>query len=222
MKRPRNIYNLSVLLSLIIFMLGCPPSKKEAPEEAPQEEGQAVDGRGYDPLELPQDKQIVPEKISQTGAITGTSPVSTSDTLDLDTTTMAYVTPPVELDTLNNQVFRIQLFTSKLYSEAKHEVLVAEEIFDQPVYLDYEVPYFKVRVGNFASRVAAENYQQTARTAGYTNAWTVVVNINVEETQPLYEDVSRMILDKGIPDTMETIIEDTIPEEEENDGGGQH
>lgn len=219
MRKPRNIYRLSLFLFLIVFVMGCPASRKKPPEEVRDEESQAIDSRGYDPLELPRDREVVPEKISQTGVITGISPVGTADTLDTDSTVLDYVTPPVELDTLNNQVFRIQLFTSKLYSEARHEVEIAEEIFDQPVYLDYEVPYFKVRVGNFSSRLAAEEYQQTARTAGYSNAWAVVVNIDIEQTEPLYEDVPEITLDRTLPDSSEILKQDTIPEDEDSDGG---
>ena len=92
-----------------------------------------------------------------------------------------------QIDTLNNQAFRVQILTTKVYGEARTALRVAEEIFDRPVFMDYEVPYFKLRVGNFAEREIAENYQQRARAAGYTNAWVVVVTVAVEEPAPLYE-----------------------------------
>ena len=95
------------------------------------------------------------------------------------------------VDTINSQAFRVQLFTTKLYREAQEAVRTAEEIFDQSVYVDYEVPYFKVRVGSFADRDAAEDYQQRAKAAGYRNAWVVMVNVSIREATPLYDNLGE-------------------------------
>ncbi len=99
------------------------------------------------------------------------------------------------IDTLNNQAFRVQILTTKVYGEARTALRVAEEIFDRPVFMDYEVPYFKLRVGNFAERETAENYQQRAKAAGYTKAWVVVVTVGVEEPAPLYETLPATVGD---------------------------
>ena len=86
-------------------------------------------------------------------------------------------------------------------------VQVAEEIFDRPVYLDYEVPYFKIRVGSFFDRDQAEDYMMRARAAGYKEAWVVVTNVAVREAAPLYFDEPYPVFDDSLekqihPDTL--------------------
>ncbi len=93
-------------------------------------------------------------------------------------------------DSVNGQAYRIQLYTSKLYGEARHELRVAQEIFDRPVFLDYEVPYYKIRVGSFADRDKADEYLQRVKAAGYSTAWVVIVNVGVKEAAPLYRDTA--------------------------------
>ena len=157
------------------------------------------DARGYDPLELPQDRDIVPQLRPHSGPISGQDQLVPRDTLAADSTRSAILGIKPAVDTTNNQAFRVQLYTSKLFGEARRQLLVAEEIFDQPVYLDYEVPYFKLRVGNFPDRETAETYQQKAKATGYTNAWVVLVTVNVQEVSPLYEQGTIDHLTDSVP-----------------------
>ena len=188
MKQSRSTYSVLPVLVVLLALIAC---KRPAPagEEPPSTDGTSeVDSRGFNPLELPADREVVPRKQPQHGVIAGSGvvddvvPATTEDTSGIGDV-------PQDMDTLNNQAYRVQLFTSKVYGEARRAVRVAEEIFDQPVYVDYEVPYYKVRVGSFADRDAAESYQQKARSAGYQNAWVVIVSLSVRETRPLYDDL---------------------------------
>lgn len=145
-----------------------------------------TDRRGFDPLELQQDRMVVPRKFPRTGAIS-TSIVADAAGVD-DSATIMFHSVPTEIDTLNSQAYRIQIFTTQLYGEAQRSLRVAREIFDQPVYVDYEVPYFKVRVGSFADRDLAEDYQQRVKGAGYKTAWVVMVNVNVKSAKPMYDE----------------------------------
>ena len=80
---------------------------------------------------------------------------------------------------------------------------IAEEIFDHPIFLDYEVPYYKVRVGSFRDKESAEVYQLRAKSAGYNNAWVVMVTVNINKAENLYEDI--LLLND---DTVNVIEED--------------
>ena len=195
----RSIYRVALLALLVGLAIGCQRPGRPAEERPAPETDSYSDGRGYDPLELPRDREIVPEKYPSTGSIKGGSALTETPSDSVDSGHQEIDSLPVELDTLNNQVFRVQLFTSKKYGEARQAVVVAEEIFDQPVYLDYEVPYYKVRVGNFASRRDAEGYQPKASAAGYANPWVVVVNIGVKEAAPAYDTAPE----GGLQDTLQ-------------------
>lgn len=197
MRRPRNIYNLRlvVLAGLALFFsAGCGGIRPAGSSEKSDQDRSGIDDpRGFDPLELPRDTEIVPERYPRAGSIVGTNQL-------IDTTAAVYAGDPDSLsqtgqvmppsaDTVSNQAYRVQLVTSNVYGEAKAAATVAEEIFDQPVYLDYEVPNYKVRVGSFAHRDDADQYRQKARTAGYSNAWVVMVNLKVRKLAPLYDDL---------------------------------
>ena len=184
----RNIYSLVCVALILLSCSACKGPAQSAPEEAPGAVTGPTDPRNVDPLELPSDREVVPQIQPRGGAISGRDMLIPSDTTTIDTTT-GISGPVVVTDTLNSQVYRVQLHTGKLFGDARREVQIAEEIFDLPVYMDYEVPYFKVRVGSFADRSEAEAYQLRAKAAGYANAWVVLVTVNKQEAGGLYDNV---------------------------------
>lgn len=194
MKRPASIYNGLILVGVVIT-LSCAGSVPKTAEPQSTSKPAPVDSRGFDPLELPRDREVLALKYDRTGDITGKQViVESSQGTDLDSLEAGLVGPEVQVDTLNSQVYRIQLFTSRVYGDGHQAAKVAEEIFDQPVYMDYKVPNYKVRVGNFVDRNTAEDYQQRARAAGYSNAWVVMVNVGIREVAPLYEEDTGLFL----------------------------
>ena len=193
MKKIKNFFSkIAVVLLAVLFTAGC--SGKAGPveeirqiETKPQEQNAR-----FNPLDLPQDKEIIPRLHPSTAPIFSIiSPDSAgADSLPLTVDRPAIVERPLNLgiDELNNQTFRIQIGATELFGDARREKKIAEEVFDQPVYLDYEVPYYKLRVGSFADRRSAEQYLQKAKMAGYKTAWVVTVRVSVKEIAPLYND----------------------------------
>lgn len=149
---------------------------------------------------LPQDDRVVPKVSPQKGLTIDQQPFVGQDPVIVDGDTTDLVIPdlPVAYDTANHQAYRVQLLTTKLYGEARKAERVAHEIFDQPVYVDYEVPYYKLRVGSFASREDAEQYQLRAKAAGYGNAWVVLVMVDVKQAPPLYDLDSTIVPDSAV------------------------
>ena len=184
-----SIYRITVLLIALLFVVGCLGGKKVAEEEPQRPSSAGVDKRGFDPLELPEDREVIPLTHPKSGDIQGQTAFVEADNIGADTSLSQQTATAGEIDSLNNQAFRIQLLTSKVYGDARYALQVAEEIFDYPVFMDYEVPYFKVRVGSFAERDDAEEYLMKVKSAGYTDAWVVMVNVRVKETAPLYDDL---------------------------------
>jgi hypothetical protein len=211
--RIASIYSITLVIALAA-LAGCsrPPARITEVEKGT--EAPPADPRGFDPLELPRDRDIIPREHPRTGDIIGRQVIVEADaeTGETDSTDAGLVVPEPMIDSLNNQAYRVQLFTSRVYGEARKASRVAEEIFDQPVFVDYEVPNYKVRVGSFADRDAAERYQQQAKAAGYTNAWVVMVNVGVREVAPLYDDMTDPFLDLPQTELDSTTVE--------NEGGG--
>ncbi|MBD3402050.1 hypothetical protein GF420_04080 [candidate division GN15 bacterium] len=211
MRSTRNICSI-ILAGCVVLLLavgcGAPgPSDEEAPSE---ERPEWMGPRGVDPLELPEDRRVVPSERPRQGVIAGRDALVLKDTVTTDTGYVALPVGETGPDTLTSQAYRVQLFTAKLFSDARTEVQIAEEIFDQPVYLDYEVPYFKVRVGNFSERDNAERYRRQAQGAGYDNAWVVLVNTEVREAAPLYDELPLIPTDttQAVTDTLEYYDDD--------------
>ncbi len=171
-----STYKMIVALCLL-SAAGCGAPKAPSPEAAP--DPGTPEARNFDPLAYAQD--TVPLK-----------PVPSADATTLVGQVRLY--PGDERlfgDTLANkgsrQIFRVQLLTADTYSDGRHALLVAQEIFDRPVSLDYEVPYYKLRVGDFPSRAAADAYLEKAKAAGYDHAWVIVAMGGVKQAPDAYE-----------------------------------
>ncbi|HUV31479.1 MAG TPA: SPOR domain-containing protein [Acidobacteriota bacterium] len=191
MKKLESICSLVSLLVVLAWAASCTSPRAVRQEGRTERPPTTLDARGFNPLELPRDTEIVPLEHPRAGAVTGRQAlVGPGDfTPVTDTAAPVALDVPEVIDTVNSQAYRVQIFTSKLFGEARRAAVIAEEIFDRPVFVDYEVPYFKVRVGNFDSRDRAEAYLQKTRAAGYNNAWVVMVTLNVREAPGLYENL---------------------------------
>jgi hypothetical protein len=69
--------------------------------------------------------------------------------------------------------FRVQLISTRTEEEARSVMRNAAISFNQPVYREYDNPYYKIRVGDFLSRYEASNVQAEAIELGFHEAWVV-------------------------------------------------
>lgn len=178
------------------------PGKEETAEGRPSRKTL------HEPMGMPEDYENVPAEYplamaSDSAADSAGSPtIPSSDSADSARTSY--------------ESYRIQLFTSNTYGPAVREMNIAWEVFDREVHLDYEVPYYKVRVGDFATRDDAEKYLPAAKEAGYRNAWVVRVTINVQTLEDIYgEDIPPLIDSSNIDITTPEPANDS-PEYPEN------
>jgi hypothetical protein len=188
----RNTSNTRLLLITVVAILmvlisGCRGSFERPGEEgaAPEEERPRPE---YDPMGLPADFDNVPDKhplMAVSDSSSGIDIVGDSSSVAVDSGGVPY------------ESYRIQLFTSKTYGPAARELDIAQEVFDRDVYLDYEVPYYKVRIGNFENRDAAETYLPAAKEAGYGNAWVVRITTNVRELESIYDEDLPPLIDSS-------------------------
>jgi hypothetical protein len=75
--------------------------------------------------------------------------------------------------------WRVQVFASREQPEAAARAIrVQEALGDQvPVYVERDDPWFKVRVGDFRDRPAAERLREELVGLGWTDAWAVRTTI---------------------------------------------
>jgi hypothetical protein len=69
--------------------------------------------------------------------------------------------------------YRVQIFTTKQMDAAMAVRDEAAALFGEEVRVDFETPYYKIRVGAFRSPRDAEPLLNEARRLGYRGAWTV-------------------------------------------------
>ncbi len=180
-----SIFAFVLMVTISAFGADKKPSKPAVtPRPAPP-----VAAPSVDPLGLPADLELITTKSPQAGVI-GTGTPKTGEATAAGT---------VKGSTL---VFRVQLYTAQGFADARKAAQVAEEIFDQPVHIDYEIPNFKVRVGDFAMREDANDYRRLAQSMGYANPWVVSVTVGVNEAAPLYDSTATPASDSAAkPDT---------------------
>ncbi len=194
-----------IILLAALTLTSCALRRVGPEETAPEEK--TPSGPPFDPLAAAADRVIVPEEFpvasahlaqaSDTLAAAGNAALAVGDTT---------TTEPSE-------VYRVQIFTSRLYTEASREKAIAEEIFNLPVYLDYEVPYYKLRVGDFTSRGDAEDMLPEIKAIGYRNAWVARVILRVQEA-PEFDLSEEPIL----PEDSTALPADTLG----RDSGGEN
>ncbi|MBI4417517.1 MAG: SPOR domain-containing protein [Ignavibacteriales bacterium] len=84
------------------------------------------------------------------------------------------------VETVEVQGFRIQVFASSSIDEASAAQIVArEKVGTDSVYVVYDPPVYKVRVGDYATRLEANQRLPRLVHLGYTDAWVVSDKISL-------------------------------------------
>jgi hypothetical protein len=91
--------------------------------------------------------------------------------------------------------FRVQLFSTRIEEEARATVQKATVSFPENVYLMFDNPFFKVRLGDCPSRVDADSLQQRAIQQGYASAW--IVRSHVYITPPAKSNLTTVPIDSS-------------------------
>jgi hypothetical protein len=72
------------------------------------------------------------------------------------------------------QGFRVQVYSTTLIDRASSQKTELETMFpDEWFYLDYESPSYRIRAGNFLTRLDADRFARLMNEKGYADAWVV-------------------------------------------------
>ena len=190
---------LIVVCLAALLLSACGPRRGAAPPS--EEPSETATGSVFDPLASSEDRMVVPETYPVQPAAADDPGDSLAVPLDI---------PYGTYDSLMSadspaEVYRVQIFTSRLYTEAGRERVLAEEIFNLPIYLDYEVPYYKLRVGDFITRDEAENMLSEIKAIGYRHAWVARVILRTREI-PEPDAADEPILPESAETAADTIF----------------
>lgn len=159
-----------VLTAAIFIFAGCSSSRTvSTPERVVEPESNGID-ESFDPVML-QDEDIE-FPVSKT-------PLQPGEKLPLNEGSDTQL--PVAAENKLIEGFRVQLFATQDIEKATLEKKEAEFSFAEdriPVYIEFDSPMYKVRIGNCTTRDEAEQLRELARRKGYSTSWIVKTKVN--------------------------------------------
>ena len=172
----KTVKKFPLIITILIFGLltaGCGASKPEVSENSaisggndiqPAASGDesvetsAIKAVQFDPMDLGDDGIFIPRKPSTKNDIYNTTADAPAEEI---------------FEEQETQGFRVQIFSSSTNQSARQIEKTASGQFSEGVYLTYDPPTYKVRVGNCVSKEEADDIRQKALSLGYRDAWVV-------------------------------------------------
>jgi hypothetical protein len=135
----------------------------------------------YVPL-LAQEIQVIDHKIVKD--IQPNWPVIINNVLD-DSTSFEFL---LSLDSVKSvsEGYRVQVLATRYYERADSLAVLMKNTVSDSVYVDFEAPNYKVRIGDFIDRDSAESLQQELVQMGYNSAWILRARINSQASRINY------------------------------------
>ena len=135
----------------------------------------------YVPL-LSQEIQVIDHKIVKD--IQPNWPVIINNVLD-DSTSFEFI---LSLDSVRSvsEGYRVQVLATRYYERADSLAVLMKNTVSDSVYVDFEAPNYKVRIGDFIDRDSAESLQQELVQMGYNSAWILRARINSQASRINY------------------------------------
>ncbi|UCF79365.1 MAG: SPOR domain-containing protein [Candidatus Eiseniibacteriota bacterium] len=158
------------LLFLLLGLVGC-ASQSYSPESAPRAAAKETKEK-TERVAGEEELEAIPEPVGLTKQVKR-SPDTTSTYVE------AQEPPGVEEADVDSG-YRVQIFASSSMERAEEVASQARSVFTESVYVEYSVPLYKVRVGNFLSKDEAMQFRQRAIEAGYEGAWVAEAIIEPE------------------------------------------
>ncbi|MFQ6613016.1 MAG: SPOR domain-containing protein [Fidelibacterota bacterium] len=81
--------------------------------------------------------------------------------------------------------FRVQVLATRSVEKADSLRLVLEQQYEIPVYVTFEAPNYKLRLGDFIDRPSAEQLRKRLGRSGYPSAWIIRTRITPQRITPL-------------------------------------
>ena len=135
----------------------------------------------YVPL-LAQEIQVIDHKIVKD--IQPNWPVIINNVLD-DSTSFEFL---LSLDSVQSvsEGYRVQVLATRYFERADSLAVIMKNTVSDSVYVDFEAPNYKVRIGDFIDRDSAESLQQELVQMGYNSAWILRARINSQASRINY------------------------------------
>jgi len=148
---------VAVCIPFLAALVGCSSAKESAsppPRDPSREFEKEFDPRKYDP----KDKTEPPAEGNRNGVPEGREP--------------AAATTAERLERLSG--FRIQIYSTNDLDDAVRAKTSSQASLDSmKVYMVYDAPYYKIRVGDFLAKSDADRAKDSLKERGFSEAWVV-------------------------------------------------
>ena len=163
-----KVWREFTLVLIVLTLAGCGSSKKVNPvlDDNPSPVSAGMLDESFDPLSLGDEDVRFPEG----GTVSAGEMSSAGDT-----------PPPANTSRRMVDGFRIQLFAAKDIERVTVEKKEAEFLFLQDgvgVYIEFDSPMYKLRIGDCVDREAANQLRELAKSRGYASAWIVKTKVS--------------------------------------------
>ena len=111
-------------------------------------------------------------------------PVIINNVLD-DSTSFEFV---LSLDSVQSvsEGYRVQVLATRYFERAGSLAVIMKNTVSDSVYVDFEAPNYKIRIGDFIDRESAESLQKDLVQMGYNSAWILRTRINSQASRINY------------------------------------
>ncbi len=177
-----------LLIGFCFFLIQCSASVEVTgrDENTIHAESDSVQQELFDPSVLPDNFKIEPPLLNPENRI------KASELIDRSADTSA---DSIEVDIARSVPgYRIQVFSTSSYLRANEAYLNSmSSILQEPVYLSYDAPNYKIRVGNFLYREDAELFSDENLKRIFPDAWIVRTFVNPYQSE-IYVSVRDSLL----------------------------
>ena len=84
---------------------------------------------------------------------------------------------PIAQDSIIIEGYRVQVLATRDRFKAEKLQSDLEELFEYKIYVIFEAPNYKVRIGDFIDRQKAEKFRKQLSSNGYSSAWIIRTKI---------------------------------------------
>ena len=162
---------------LVMGLVACSSSKEKPSADFDEQPWEVTVESPLDSMTVTTYGQTVENRASETLADPDPPEGTEVGTPVLDTPEVTETRTPVRQEEPPPQVFtpgwRVQIFASASMVNADELARVARTRFSEPVYVEYEPPMYKVRVGDFFTKSAASSMKTRVHAEDYQDAFIV-------------------------------------------------
>ena len=161
MKNTIVIYSLFIFI--VVSLLSCAGLRERIRPE--RDIRMAAEVR-FDPISFPGDDAVV----------TGRSGRKVTESVSVDNPGQAASDSAIraEADRTEERIlFRVQVYSTKSFDDAQQYSSSIKAMFPEGVAVEYQVPYYKVQVGQFNNSSDGQLFLEKVKQLGFENAWLV-------------------------------------------------